>query len=68
MTTEFWVHCGECKHEWIGAHLPMTVDKFSAVAKRAICPKCAATGRKIICGKCPALGTATQLSAKVVKP
>lgn len=44
-----WKHCAECGHEWVAAYLPMSVDKFAAIGKRTICPKCAS--KKIMCGK-----------------
>ena len=36
---EYWVHCAECGHHWIAAHLPMDLRRFAKLAKDAACPK-----------------------------
>lgn len=44
----FVVHCGECGHTWTAAILPMSVDDFARLARRAACPRgCRA---KVLCG------------------
>lgn len=53
-TSKFVVHC-QCGHEWVAAHLPMTVDNLAKVMRRIHCPKCASP--KVFCG--PAVGIAS---------
>lgn len=48
---EFWVHCTSCKHSWVGAHLPMSVDVFVKLGRSWRCPNCG--GERINCGKAP---------------
>jgi hypothetical protein len=36
--TPFIVHCGECRHHWPAAYLPMPIERFAKVAASAICP------------------------------
>lgn len=47
----FWVHCGECKHSWVAAHLPMEMSKVGRLLSNLMCPKCAAESAEIYCGK-----------------
>ncbi len=35
----FWVECGNCRHRWAAAYLPMEVSMFAKAAK-ASCPMC----------------------------
>lgn len=46
---EFWVHCAECRHVWIVAILPMPVEDFAQLAKRAACPH--GHRARVLCGK-----------------
>jgi len=46
---EMWVRCGDCEHRWIAVHLPMTIEKVTAVMKRLICPQCAKAGKIYVC-------------------
>lgn len=48
--TEFRVHCGGCGHEWVAAWLPMGLDTFAKVLKRAACPSCGADAKRIFAG------------------
>jgi ribosomal protein S27E len=43
-----YVHCADCGHTWIGVYLPMAMDKFAKVLRKAACPKCAASGKSIV--------------------
>jgi hypothetical protein len=47
----FWVHCGECKHDWIAVYLPMEIRKVAQMIERARCPKCATSSKKIFIGR-----------------
>jgi hypothetical protein len=51
--TPFIVHCGACKHEWTGFHVPMSFDNVAKVMRNAYCPMCAAGPNKIFCGTAP---------------
>lgn len=50
---EVWVHCADCSHSWIAAHLPMEAGKLARVTRRLLCPKCAAPSKRIYLGKAP---------------
>jgi hypothetical protein len=51
--TPFTVHCGECRHEWVAAWLPMKARAFARVAKGAGCPMCGASPARVFCGSAP---------------
>jgi hypothetical protein len=48
---EFWVHCSQCEFAWVAAYLPMEIEKFAKLIKKASCPKCAAGAPHIYCGR-----------------
>lgn len=47
------VHCSDCRHEWIAAHLPMEMMKLANLLKGIACPKCGTSGKKIFIGPAP---------------
>lgn len=49
-TDEFYVHCGDCAHEWVAIYLPIQLS-LMARFKNICCPKCAS--RKVFVGKAP---------------
>lgn len=51
MSDKFIVHCADCNHEWVAAYLPMSVEDFVRVGKRAVCPK--GCRSKVLCGASP---------------
>lgn len=44
-TREFWVHCGDCPHEWVAFYTPIQLSLVSRFGK-ICCPKCAS--RKVL--------------------
>ena len=38
-----YLQCRACDHTWIAAWLPMSVEKFARLLKRATCPQCGET-------------------------
>lgn len=41
ITTEMWVRCGGCDHQWVALYMPMEMAKAGKIMERLICPKCA---------------------------
>lgn len=41
------LRCGDCRHVWTGAYLPMEVSRFAALIAAARCPMCGANSRRI---------------------
>lgn len=46
-----FVWCGECKHEWAFAYLPLDSRKFLRALRSLCCPMCAAPPKKIFMGR-----------------
>ena len=44
------VFCGDCKHTWIVAYLPMDAMKVAKLTKGLMCPKCANSSKRIYMG------------------
>lgn len=41
MNRELKAVCGDCRHSWVIAYLPMEVSKLARIARGGACPKCA---------------------------
>lgn len=52
------VHCGDCKHTWTAAYLPMEMGKVARLLKSLRCPSCAGDAKRIFCGPAPESGGA----------
>ncbi len=49
---DFVVHCGDCRHEWLVAVIPISLQRFCdklEASVKAGCPKC--DSRHVLCGK-----------------
>jgi hypothetical protein len=60
--------CGRCRHSWIVAYLPMPLDRFAQVLRRATCPACGESRRLAVNepGASPAADTVVGPSAAPV--
>lgn len=43
MNKELRAVCGDCRHSWVVAYLPMEVAKLARIARGSFCPQCASS-------------------------
>jgi hypothetical protein len=48
--TAFMVHCVACGYAWVGALLPLSLNKLSGLLRRLQCPSCASGADHIVAG------------------
>lgn len=51
LSKPFNVQCGECKHIWAAAYLPMLLEDMAKILRAASCPLCGNTSNLVIPSK-----------------